>query len=193
MKSLALVALVCSLAACSQASPGVKFAIAETSAARWIGPTTLSLVDRNVNMMEPLSIENDAGGGAVVLSYARRGREGVRVTIDAASLTARSAEPFVFAEHARRSVAPPCEKAGGVTVTTKSGAVRLWTDDATGRILAGPPATAAPVAVLPADVQAFGQPVAVVVDDRRVVFAFFRDEGERFELLVGAFEHGAPR
>jgi hypothetical protein len=186
MKTPALMALVCSLAACSQAAPSVRFAIAETSAARWIGSTRLSVIDRNVNMMEPIGLEatND---GTVTISYARRGRDGVRTTIDAASLVPRGTSQFVFAEHARRA-APPCAGMGPAVLTTASGYVRLWTDETSGRIVADGTGSGAPVPVVPADTRAVGQPKAVMVDERRVVFVFFGEGADGFELVVGAFD-----
>jgi hypothetical protein len=187
MKTLALVALVGSLAACSQASPGVRFAIAETSAARWSGSMRLSVVDRNVNMMEPLGVEANEGGTATI-SYARRGREGARVTIDASTLAPRGATPFVFEEHEKRFV-PPCRKTEPTIVRATTGAqARVWTDEASGRIFADGSGTAAPVDLLPADRHAVGQPKVVLVDDHRVVLVFFADAEDGFELVAGAFE-----
>jgi hypothetical protein len=183
MKALSLVALValtCSLVACSGApQSGVKFAIAETSAARWTANTRVRVVDQTVNMMEPLALE--AGDdGTVALTYARRGREGLRVVIDAESLASRAATPFVFADHPRRGTAP-CVGGHQAEVRTRRGDLRVWADESSGRIFADG-------AVVSEEVRAFGQPVAAVSGDSRVIVAFFAETAAGFELVVAAFD-----
>lgn len=49
--------------------------------------------------------------------------------------------------------------------TTSSGPLRLWTDDATGRLLADGAASLTQVSLLPPDVRPLGQPAAVLIEE----------------------------
>lgn len=146
------------------------------------------VIDEAVDATEPVTVV--AAGEDVRVTFGLRGRPGISVVMDPASLDMRAVEPVVFPPRSA-SDAPPYLPVEPAFVPLRNGrSLAVWTEPKCGRVMVqrlgtGGSPQGRPVRVSPAGLEAFGSPRAASPDGRRAVVAFLALKGDRL-VLAGA-------
>jgi hypothetical protein len=142
------------------------------------------VLSSKVNPMQPFRAT--VAGDAIEVTFARSGRAGSVITLDANSLRALSSANYVYARN------PNSSPTGAESVTlADGGSLVVWTEGS----VEGHHAMAqlfgargvprcAPVVISSATMAVIGAPRAVTTDGHRVVATFAGTQGQAFELVA---------
>jgi hypothetical protein len=188
----ALLAMVagCGGAALRQEPRPIRFAVAGPSDAPSVVVGSPRIVGERVNPLQPVHLTAD--GGAITVTYARRGREGRVVGIDPRSLELRGGSEYTYAGMGDKRPSMHVQTVGLDT----GGSLMCWTEgnlESGSRAIAqafgadGSPVGAA-VVISPEAWDVVGAPQVTTVDGRHVVAMFPAVTGDAVQLVAVSLE-----
>lgn len=169
-------------------SGSLRFAMSttDTSAIRLTG---LRVLDERVNLQEPIVMgvtQHD-----VTVTFAKRQRDGLTLAVDPSTVESRIASTMTYPERPK-SQTPPYLAGAATTVDLARGTMKIWSEEAVGRIYAqifdvNGAARGEPLLVS-ADMDVVGAPRVATADGKHVVVAFFASRLDGFEIVAASLE-----
>ena len=193
-RALLLVAsalITCATMGCAESTApagGLRFAMSTTDTSG-IRLTGVRVLDERVNLQEPIMMS--VAGRDVTVTFATRQRDGVTLAVDPSTVESRVASTMTYPERPK-SQTPPYLSATATTVALARGTMKVWSEEATGRVYAqtldvNGVARGEPLLVS-ADLDVVGAPRAATADGKHVVVAFFASRLDGFEIVAASLE-----
>ncbi|HEY8075665.1 MAG TPA: hypothetical protein VIF62_16180 [Labilithrix sp.] len=160
----------------------IRFAVEADTGVRVVATRTVA---QQVNIAEPLFVGFDGGQAVVTYATATQPERGFALTLDADSLELLVRVDRTYPRRANGQ-RPAHQSSAHAAVSLRDGrTLNVWTDDATGHVLADVDGSM-PATIWTGD--AVGAPHAVTSDGQRVVVAFSTSAENGFDLVAISLE-----